>query len=148
MPTAAKLVSAILMGALGYYAANLLAAHLPEEVPANWLRPLSAVFGVIVGWRFLGKRVRGSGIQSGIGLGVTASAAVVLMGLVWFSGYEMVRRAMRLAYGGNPFEALQDMVQIALDFTIYLGNGDVLAALLGGGAVVGIVADMVARRWS
>ena len=106
-----------------------------------------AAFGVLVGWRFLGPRMRGTW-QAAAGLGLSSSVFLVLLGLLAFSGYEMLRRAMRMAYGGNPFEALEDMFQIAVDFLPLLGAFDVVAVLIVGGILVGWVTEAVARRWS
>jgi hypothetical protein len=108
MPTMSKLFAAILLAALGYVVADLVGGHLPPEDRQNALRPITAIFGVIVGWRFLGKRVRGEWAHA-LGLGASAVALLMLCGLIWFSGYEMLRRATRLAYGGDPVVALEDM---------------------------------------
>ena len=146
MPTAAKLVSAILLGALGWAAAHFIAGHLPEEVQHGKLRPVSAALGMLIGWRFLGRRV-GGGMQTAYGLGLSAAAALVLSALFVFSFSEMIRRALRKSYKG-PFEALQDVVQIALDNTIYLAHPDVIGTLVIGGVLVGVFAELTSRRWS
>lgn len=147
MPTMSKLFGAVFVAVLGYFAADAVAGHLPEEVQHGMLRPMMVFFGLLVGWRFLGKRV-GRGMQSAIGMGLSSAVVLVLVGLLFFSGNEMLRRALRKAYGGNPFEALQDMVQIALDFTEYLAQADVIAVLVLGGIAAGVMVELVARRWS
>lgn len=149
MPTAAKLFACVLMGALAYVVAKLVGEHLPPETQKGALIPVSVFFGLLVGWRFLGRRIgRGAGMRSAMGLGLSAVVALLLVAMVFFAGYEMIRRAMRMAYGGNPFEALQDMMQIILDNTEYLYHGDVIAALVLGGVVVGALTEAVARRWT
>lgn len=95
----------------------------------------------------MGKRA-GRGVRSAIGIGLTSAVALVLLCLAFFSGVEMTRRALRKSYGSNPFEALQDMVQIALDYTEYLFQPDVMTVLVVGGIGVGILVELVARRWS
>jgi len=147
MPTMPKLFAAVLLAVLGYFAADRIGGHLPPETQQGMLRPMSVIFGIFIGWRFLGRRV-GRGFNSGIGMGLSAGIALVLVGLFYFAGVEMLRRAMRMAYGGNPFEALQDMIQIAFGYTIYLANADVLAVLIGGSIGVGLVVEAVAKRWS
>jgi len=147
MPTMGKLFAAVFVAILGYIAADKVGGHLPEEAQQVALRPLSALFGLIVGWRFLGRRT-GGGVTSGVGLGLTSSVALVLISLIYFSGYEMVVRATRMAYGGDPFAALQDMIQIALDMTEFVAHQDVLTVLVLGGMTVGVLVDLVARRWS
>lgn len=146
MPTMPKLISAVIMALLGYGAADAVGGHLPPEVLQNGLRPVSAFFGIIVGWRYLGRKV-GEAWRTAIGFGLSATVALVLISLLWFSGYEMIKRSLRLAYGG-PFEALQDMVQIAIDQAQYLGHGDVIVVLAGGGALCGLIAEFIARRAS
>ena len=106
-----------------------------------------AFFGIFVGWRFLGKRA-GSGLNAAPGLGLSAAVILVAVSVFWFSGYEMIRRATRMAYGGDPFAALQDMVQIALDDAPYLAHGDVIGTLVVGGILVGLIVELVAKRWS
>jgi len=146
MPTAAKLFGAILMAGLGYLVAGLIVPHLPQELPEGHLRVLSAFLGILVGWRFLGSRV-GGGLRSAMGLGLSASATLVFCGLVLFSGNEMIKRSLRKAYVG-PVEALKDMVQIIIDDLVYLRPPEVLATLIVGGMVVGLLTELVSRRWS
>ena len=147
MPTMPKLIAAILVAALGFIAAGRVAAHLPPEIPPGLLQPITAFFGLFVGWRFLGKRV-GGGMQSAMGLGLSAVVILLLVSIFWFSGYEMIRRATRMAYGGDPFAALQDMVQIAMEDALHLAYTDVIGVLVLGGMVVGVMVELVARRWS
>jgi hypothetical protein len=146
MPTAPKLVAAVLIGILGYVTANLIAAHLPEQMRIGLFHEISVFLGVLVGWRFLGRRV-GDGYRAALGYGVGASAVLVLAGLVVFSGYEMTVRSLRKSYDG-PIEGLQGMVEIAIADLVYLGSAEVLGALILGGAVSGVICEFAARRWS
>lgn len=147
MPTMAKLISAILLGILGYVAADRIAAHMPEEVRKGMLMPVSVIAGIVVGWRFMGRRAVGN-MSSAIGIGLSAVVIQVLVAVFAFAFSDMIRRSLRKAYGGNPVEALEDMFQIAIEHMQYLLPGDVLVVLLGGGALCGIIATIVARRWS
>lgn len=148
MPTMSKLFAAVLVAVVGYFAADKVGGHLPEEMRQGALRSMSAFFGLFVGWRFLGPRVREGTLRSSIGLGISASILLVIVCLIYFSGYEMIKRAMRKAYGGNPFEGLLDMVNIGIEFTDFIGQADVIAVLVLGGIGVGVVVHFVARRWS
>ena len=143
----AKLFSAVLLGVLGYFAADAVANHFPPEDKQGMIRPITAFFGVLIGWKFLGRRVNGPW-SSAIGSGISAGVILVIASLVWFAGYEMIRRAMRMAYGGNPFEALQDMVQIAAELSLKLAYADVITILLVGSILCGLFAEAIARRWS
>ena len=146
MPTMAKLFSAILLAGFGYMIADLVGGHLPEEVPQRSLRSVTAVFGIWIGWRFLGRRVRGEW-RHAVGLGMSSALVLAFVALTWFSGYEMIRRAMRMAYGGNPVEALEDMFAIAIDNLQFMVQVDVLMAAVIGSAVIGLVVTAVSRIW-
>ncbi len=147
MPTASKLVAAILIGALGYIGAGQVIPHLPPETRVGLFQIISAFFGVIVGWRFLGPRV-GGGVRVALGVGLTSAVALTLCCMIYFSGYEMVTRAMRMYYGADPFLALQDMMQIAISYFEYLGELDVWGFLSIGGLMSGLICEAVSRRWS
>ena len=82
-------------------------------------------------------------------MGLSAGVLLVLSCLLWFSGEEMVQRAMRLAYGGNPIAALEDMFQIAFELIVEkLAYMDVGLILVLGSMACGVVTEAVARRWS
>ncbi len=147
MPTAAKLISALVMALLGWGVAHLVVPHLPPETRIGWFREISAGLGLLVGWRFLGRRA-GGGWNLAPGYGLGAAAILVFWMLLVFSGYEMLRRAMRKAYGGDPVAALKDMVQIAMDDAVYLQPFEVWGALVLGGLAAGLIAEAAARRWS
>lgn len=146
MPTAAKLISAILLGALGYFAADAIGAHLPEALRQGMLRPVGIAFGVIIGWRFLGPRAK-VGLGNAVAIGLSAVLLQLVCAIFAFAFFDMIRRSLRKAYGGNPVEALEDMFQIAVEYLEYLAFPDVVAVLVGGGALCGVIASVVARRW-
>lgn len=146
MPTAAKLVAAVLIAALGYAVASVIAGYFEPHETEGAFRYVSAACGLLIGWRFLGKRA-GGGLSSAFGLGLSSAVALVLLGQVVFSGYVMIIRSLRKVYHG-PFEALQGMVDIAIDNFDYLYHGDVLVTLIVGGILAGLLTEFVARRWS
>ena len=145
MPTAAKLVAAICLAALGWIVADMIKPLLPEGTQVGLFSPISAAWGAVVGWTFTGKRLGdGTGTAVGIGMG-----SIFLLGfwvLLSFSGYEMVRLSMRLRYDG-PVEALQDMFQIAVDYLKVSASPEVIGALIAGGLIAGVITGFVAKRW-
>lgn len=144
MPTAAKLVSAVLIGVLGWIAAHLVIPHLPPETRIGFFREITAALGVLVGWRFLGARA-GTGMGASLGFGLGAALVLVFWALVTFSGIEMIRRSLRKAYDG-PVEGLKNMLAIAIEDLHYLAFPEVWGVLLVGGLAAGVVAEAVARR--
>jgi len=141
-----KLFAAVLIAVLGWVAADRVGGYLPPEVQQGLLRPISAFLGIFVGWKFLGKRIGGT-INAAIGIGISSSVVLVLACMLFFSGNEMLRRSLRKSYDG-PFEALQGMMQIAMDFSIYLAKPDVIGVLIIGGIIAGLMVEAVSRRWS
>ncbi len=146
MPTAAKLVAAILTAALGYFVADVIIPHLPEQDRENWMREVSALLGLIIGWRFLGWRM-GGGFSPALGLGLSTSLVLFVSGAVVFAGYEMLIRSLRKSYDG-PVEALEGMMGIAVENLEYVQHADVIGAFVLGGLLVGLLTEIAARRWS
>ena len=66
--------------------------------------------------------------------------------LVW-SGYEMLKRSMKLYYDG-PVEALQEMAELYLDYARLAAVQEVLIPALIGAVFMAWVTEFFARRWS
>lgn len=105
---------------------------------------INVVVGFLAGWRVLGSRVGGT-FAAAAGHGLTAVAAATVAAWALHAAVEMVRLSLRKLYAG-PVEALVAMFEIMLDKGRYLLGPDVLAALVGGGIVAGVVAEWTGRR--
>lgn len=145
MPTTARLVAAVLLALLGYAVAELAKAYIKEEVPVGLFSPVSAGFGLLVGWSFTGRRLD-AGTGKAVGIGLASAFLLVFWVSLAFSLYEMVRRSMRRAYDG-PVEALQGMVEIAIENLKTVAQADVIVALVVGGLVAGAITEWAARRY-
>ena len=146
MPTFARLAGAVLLAVLGFYAATLARAHLPDGQPGEMLAPVSAVMGVIIGWVFTGRHLdggKGSALAIGFGSAVLLAFWVALL----FGIEEMIDRAMRNSYGGSPTDAVQDVFNIIVDYGRDLLKLDVILALGVGGVVVGAITAFVGKRF-
>lgn len=145
MPTAAKLVSALLFGLLGYIAAALIVPHLPEGTQIGLFREVSGVIGLAVGWRFVGRWANDT-VAFAIGYGLTGAAMVVFWGLLIFSGEAMLQRALDKRYGG-AVEAILAQFEIAWKFAVLMATPVILGWLIIGGAIFGLIAALTARMW-
>jgi hypothetical protein len=145
MPTAAKLIAATGFAILGYFAAELVKTHMPEGTQFGAFSMVCGAIGLLCGWLVMGGLV-GDGWVKASGYGVRVSVTLVFWALLFFSIYEMVRRATKLRYDG-PMEAITAVFAIAIEYGRVLIAPDVLALLLIGGGAIGVVAEWSSRRW-
>jgi len=145
MPTTAKLVAALFLGALGWFLADLVKPYLPEGQAVGLFSPISAVVGLGVGWIFTGRKLHG-GVGSALGIGLSSAALLAFWVAFIFAGYEMLQRALRKSYDG-PTEAAVDVFAIIVDQATFALKPDVAGSLLVGGIVAGYLTKWVAARW-
>ncbi len=99
-----------------------------------------------MGWTIMG-RGAGKTYRQSFGYGLTTVAATVFWVLMCWSGYEMIRRSMRLYYDG-PIEAIQEMAQLFLDYGKLAAVQEVVLPALVGALFVSWLTEFFARRWS
>lgn len=145
MPTAAKLVAAIGLAMVAFAAATHYYTFLPEGTRATYFAPVCALIGAYVGWREIGGRA-GRGMAAAFWVGIFAAILLYALALSAFSIRDMLLRATR-----GHFDGLMD----ALTGTISSGTGFVAlsmepllwAIVIGGGALTGLVSELVSRHW-
>lgn len=146
MPTAARLVAALLLAGLGWILSNQIRPLLPEGTDFGWFNYVNAFTGICVGWTVIGSRA-GRGFVQGINNGLTGVAMLFIWGLAIHSCYEMFRLAMRNRYDG-PMEALTAIFLIASEFGLMIGTPLVLGTAVVGALIIGPAADFANKRWS
>jgi hypothetical protein len=145
MPTAARLVAALLLCALGYILSDLIRPLMPEGTDFGWFNYVNAFLGLFVGWTVIGSRA-GRGFVPGINNGLTGTAVLFIYGLGVHSSAEMFRLAMRNRYDG-PMEALTAIFLIASEFGLMIATAPVLITALVGALIIGPAADLAAKMW-
>ncbi len=146
MPTFSRLAGAVLLAALGVYAAILAKTHLPDGEPGGMLIPVGAAMGAVVGWAFTGRQLdRGKG--NGLAIGFTSAVLLAFWVAFLFALEEMIDRSRRGQYGSSPTNAVKDVFNIIIDYAQEIMQVDVILALAVGGAVVGIVTAFVGRHF-
>ena len=105
-----------------------------------------AALGLVIGWRAMG-RFAGQGWGESVGLGLKTSALIVFWALLGFATFTMVVRSTRRIYRADPFKAVMDVPNIMLEYGRLILAQDVLTALIVGGFLAGLLAEMAARRW-
>ncbi len=146
MPTAARLVAAILLAALAWILSELIRPLMPEGTSFGWFNYVNAFIGFCVGWVAMGSRA-GRGTVPGINNGFTGIAVLLFWALASHSTYEMFRQAMRNRYDG-PLEAFTAIFLIASEFGVTIATLPVISAAVAGAIIVGLLTEFAASRWS
>lgn len=145
MPTASKLVAALILALTGYGAAVSVIPVLPEAQPKSWLIPVCVLVPMVVAWRIMGRLVgRTYGVAVSSGLYAVAAAVVCVVGI--FAIAEMIKRSTRLRYD-DVMEALIGAIGLFGQYLSLLLHPPVLVVLAVGAVVVGLGAEWSHRRW-
>lgn len=145
MPTAAKLVSAILLAAIGWLCAELVKPLMPEGSDLTYLAPTCAAVGLVVGWGFLGPRA-----DRGLGTAGSNAATIIVVQtfctLFVFSFSEMISNSLRRRYDG-AVEAVQDIFVIGYETAIEFTTAEIAATAILGAFITSTCAFYAARKW-
>lgn len=146
MPTGGKLIAALTFAALAYFISDLIKPLLPEGTQVGLLSEINALVGLIMGWTVMGKGA-GKTYRQSLGYGFTTLAACAFWSLLIWSGYEMLKRSLRLYYDG-PIEALQEMAELYVGYARLAADQTVLITAVVGAVFVSWLTEYFARRWS
>lgn len=139
MPTASKLVGALLFAALGYVV-SLIAMPLLEDLETIPRTPeINAVIGLGIGWFMAGPRA-GGGIVEGLSNGITTMVVGLLAVLLVHGSLYALRASMRGRHS-DPSDTIEAMVDFMLQSAQRLATPEVIIMLLAGGAVIGLLLE-------
>lgn len=148
MPTAAKLVAAIVFALIAFLAAHIYVVALPGGQPGGILREVSGGVGLLCGWFVMGPAAeRARGRVDAMGGGIRTSLTIVVLVVLIFSCADMLDRAIKGRYK-TPLDAVLGVFEQALVLAPPLAQPDILGVLLLGGLFGGAVAHWAGRRWS
>jgi hypothetical protein len=146
MPTAGKLIAAVLFGALTFYVSYIAVPYFPEgKVPPMWL-PVNVVAGVIMGWIVAGSRA-GTGLSSAIGYGITAGVSILFWIFFAHSFWRMIDKSLSRRYKG-AMQAVVDVVNLPFDMAKLLAIPELIFTFFVGCLVAAVVVDWVGKRFS
>jgi hypothetical protein len=94
MPTAAKLVAAILLAITGFLATQAVFPFLEEGTRVKWLIPVSVVVPIVCAWRTTGRLV-GKGYGGAVNAGFYGLAVSIFYVLLTFAAADKIKRSMR-----------------------------------------------------
>jgi len=145
MPTSGKLVAGICFALVGYLTATAYSPGLPDGFRIGYFTYFSAALGFVVGWFVMGRLV-GVGMRDAAGRGVSTAVWLFFWALLAFSIHEMLVRSLDKRYR-NPMDAVGGAFEISIFFFKLALSVEVLATLLIGGLVSGILSELANRRW-
>lgn len=144
MPTAAKLVSAILLGALGYVVMRYFVhPQLPQGYDVGVSAEVIGAFGIFFGWTLIGA-VAGGGLRQSVVAGLTGMLVLTFVGLGAMSFTLMLEFALQERYVGVA-EAASGWLRVAGQKGIYLLTPPIPLFLLAGGIVIGALSELTSK---
>lgn len=146
MPTASKIVAAVLFAIVGAVAAHLFIPAMPEGSQIGYFREITAGIGLLCGWWIMG-RATGKGFTSAINSGLVTSVMLLAWSMLGFSIYLMVKKSTRMMYDG-PMDALLGVFDLMYEYGAYLAQPATPLALVIGGVIGGLLSEVAGRKWS
>ena len=147
MPTAGKLVAAVLFGALAWYTSILVIGFMEVGTAPPSYALVNAVIGAAMGWIVAGKRARGTWMNA-VSYGITATLALIFWWLFLHSFYDMIQNALRGLYGSDATLAVVAVFGLMLEHAMYMNNSTVITTFLAGAVVCGLITEWFARRFN
>ena len=145
MPDAARLVAAILIGAIAYCVSFLIMPLFPDSTQFGSFVYINAIIGIVTGWTVMGKRA-GRGITAAINNGLGGALVLVIWGLFLHSCYQMFDRAMDNWYN-DFFTAMAAIFQFMAEYTLVLLDPVVIFTLVASGILAGLATEYAWRTW-
>ena len=145
MPTAARMITAILFAALAFYTSGIAKTILPEGTPTGVFTPWAMFLSACSAWKVFGRLV-GRGYKAAINTGIYAVGVAMFFVTALFSIVEMIKRSMRFQYDG-PMDAVVNMFGIALEYGVMFLDPRIGIPLLVGGIISGFVAEWAEDKW-
>ncbi len=151
MPTAAKLVAAILFTVIAVAAALAFKMAdtqiLPAQLTVPFYLPIMAALGIWQGWMTMGRNAGGGWVHA-INTGVRTSFQIGLLGIIVFGLLEMFDRSTRLYYDG-PGEAVIAAMDLFMEYGLTVVTSvNSMIVLFGGGVIAALIVEITGRRWS
>ena len=145
MPTAAKMIAALCLAALGYLVSEAIKPLFPPETQFGIFTWVNVALGFFCGWTVVGPRA-GNGWATGLSAGLTGGASLAVLGLLVQAVNEMVAQSLERRYD-TALEAVGGVFEIAAEWSVHFLTMQVWAPLVAGSLVAGFLAEFAARRW-
>ncbi|GGE43342.1 TrgA family protein [Actibacterium pelagium] len=146
MPTAAKLIAALSLAVVAFFATTEIVRTLPDGMAGPRFVIVNCAIGFLVGWKVLG-RYADRGYRGSIPFGFWALSNLVFWAMVTHSINEMLSESTKLRYDG-VMEALQGTFEIMLEYAIVMIEAPASIVTLLIGSLLATWASVWAdKRW-
>lgn len=145
MPTAARLVAAVIFALAGFLAAEAYKPLMEEGTNFYAFSPLTGLIGALTGWVVMGG-LAGRGYVAAAGFGLRTMVTVVFWALVAFCIYDMVLLSLKMRYDG-PMEAVVGIFELMVERVLLMRDANFLVTLVVCGFIGGMVTEYAGRRW-
>lgn len=145
MPTAAKLIAAIVLALVAGVASEQFKPHMPEGFAFGYFTYVNMAFAAIIGWKVIGSRA-GEGTMRGVNNGISGMLAMVLVLLFAHSCRLMFYNSINLRYDSTA-EAIQSIFGMMLEYGLLLLTPQIITTLLVGALITGLMTEAASRRW-
>ena len=145
MPTASKLVAALLMALLAWIVSDMIKPLMDEGTDFGKFNIINAGIGFFTGWMVIGRRT-GRGWSAAIGVGLTAVVVLVFWGLFLQSVHEMYLDSLKRRFG-DPMEAFIAIFDIMWEYVRIIATRQIVTVLAVAGVAIGLLAEWAAKTW-
>ncbi|RMD49391.1 MAG: hypothetical protein D6832_01825 [Alphaproteobacteria bacterium] len=150
MPTAGRLIAAVVLALAAWGAALAYRRTLPPEVVATWLPETVGALGLVIGWLSVGRRLGVRSRPAGAGRALAAGLQGALLVLVW-AAFGFGVRQMLIETLDRRLKGLEEaFFRLAELFWLNLASAAdplTLALLIGGGVASGVLGRAALMRW-
>jgi hypothetical protein len=150
MPTPAKLVCAVLFAALSWWTAEtIVRVALPEGATVGRFREWMALGGLIIGWKYIGKRAsgptnRGASISVAVTAGIGGAIILTVLGLLLNSFVTMITLSLDTIYTEVGM-AVDAWFEFLVQDARAVAHPVIIGTFYGGAAAVGLIGGVVGR---
>ncbi|MEC3860200.1 TrgA family protein [Mesobacterium sp. TK19101] len=145
MPTAARVVAGVLLAIVAFVASEAFKPLMHENTNFGYFSIVNAGIGLLVGWIVIGSRV-GRGLTAGFNNGLTGAIALTFWCLFVHGSYKMVEDSFDRRFT-DMLEAIASIFERMLEYGMIMLDVNVIAILLIGGVITGVLAEIASRLW-
>lgn len=145
MPTAAKLVGALALAAVGWAMTDVIMYRHPVYAEPGLNHYIFVAIGAFVGWSFVGRRAE-FGYKAAWGGGISGALVAAFWLILLMACYGVYKGIGYHAYKTVP-EMAEGFMKIFWEYFLLLSDVQLLILLLCGGLLSGVFSGFAARLW-